>query len=233
MRKSIVVLLIIFGIIPSVFSQQVNHDIWTTVLKENVDNNGHVNYKNLKQHPQNLNTYLDLLSKSNPNSSWSKNETLAFWINAYNAFTIKLIIDHYPISSIKDISKPWDTPFISINNTSYSLGDVEHNILRTINKPQIHFAIVCASVSCPKLLNEAYTATHLNAQLDTAAVNFINSDKNQLTAGTIKLSKIFKWFSKDFKTKGSLIQFINTYAKHPINADEHIGYLSYNWDLNE
>lgn len=217
----------------SLFAQPADHTLWTTFLKENVDQNGHVNYKNIKQHPENLNAYLDILSKSKPNSSWSKNKTLAFWINAYNAFTIKLIIDNFPIKSIKDISSPWDKKFISINNKTYSLGNIEHDILRKLDEPRIHFAIVCASESCPKLMNEAYTATQLNTQLNLAALTFINSNKNQLTPGAIKLSKIFKWFSGDFETDGTLVQFINTYAKTKIGPSERISYLDYNWNLNE
>ncbi|MFB9051514.1 DUF547 domain-containing protein [Formosa undariae] len=217
----------------SLFAQQTDHSVWTTFLNKNVDLNGHVNYKNIKQHPETLDIYLGLLSKSKPNSSWSKNETLAFWINAYNAFTIKLIIDNYPLESIKDISGPWDKEFISINNKTYSLGQIEHEILRKLNEPRIHFAIVCASESCPKLLNTAYTVAKLDTQLDVAAVTFINSNKNQLTPDSIKLSKIFKWFSEDFETNGTLIEFINTYAKTKVNPSKRISYLDYNWELNE
>ncbi|WP_434037583.1 DUF547 domain-containing protein [Formosa sp. 4Alg 33] len=217
----------------SLFAQQIDHTPWTTFLTENVDPDGHVNYKTIKQHPDSLNRYLDLLSASKPDSSWTKNETLAFWINAYNAFTIKLIIDNYPLKSIKDIKNPWDKKFISIHNKSYSLGDIEHEILRKLDEPRIHFAIVCASESCPKLLNKAYTPTQLNTQLDAAAVSFINSNKNQLTPDAVKLSKIFKWFTEDFETNGTLVEFINKYAKTKINPTKRISYLDYNWNLNE
>ena len=116
---------------------------------------------------------------------------------------------------------------------SMTLNEIEHQILRKMNEPRIHFAINCASVSCPKLLNEAFIPEKLDEQLDRAAEEFINSKKNQITPGNIKISKIFKWFSEDFETDGSVIDFINQYAKTKVNKNEKIGYLDYNWNLNE
>jgi hypothetical protein len=180
-----------------------------------------------------LNRYLNEFVKKHPNELWTKNETLAYWINAYNAFTIKLIIDNYPVKSINDISQPWDKKFIPINGKSISLNYIEHEILRKMNEPRIHFAINCASISCPKLLNEAYVPETLDGQLDNAAKEFINSNKNKLTSGNIKISKIFKWFKKDFETNGSIIDFINNYSEIKLSSKEKIGYLDYNWSLNE
>lgn len=214
-------------------AQHVDYSVGSAFLSHYVSSNGNVNYKAIKENLLELNTYLKQFAKIYPEKSWSKNETLAYWINAYNAFTIKLIIENYPLKSIKDIKDPWDKKFISIAGKMYSLNNIEHEILRKMNEPRIHFAINCASASCPKLLNQAYEPENLNKQLDAATINFINSAKNQLKAGNIKISKIFKWFSTDFETNGNVLDFINTYSKIKINSKEKIGYLDYNWSLNE
>jgi len=227
------ILLIVLTFNLNLNAQHIDHSIWTTFLQKYVTNHGQVNYKAISANPSELNAYLSQFSEISPKDSWTKNEILAYWINAYNAFTIKLIIDKYPVNSIKDINDPWDKKFILIDGNLRSLNYIEHNVLREMKEPCIHFAINCASKSCPKLLNEAYTADKLDKQLDNAAITFINSDKNQLTPGNIRISKIFKWFSKDFETKGSVIDFINQYAKTKISPKESFGYLDYNWNLNE
>ena len=102
-----------------------------------------------------------------------------------------------------------------------------------MNEPRIHFAINCASVSCPKLLNTAFIAETLNNQLNTAAKQFINSKENRIEKGNVKLSKIFKWFSGDFKANGNILGFINLYAENKVSNKENYKYLDYNWSLNE
>lgn len=223
-------------ILPSLYikAQNINHTSWDTFLKTHVDSEGHVNYKGIKDSPKQLNAYLDLLSKKQPNPSTSKNEKLAYWINAYNAFTIKLIIDNYPLKSIKDIGSPWDKKFIPLTNKSVSLNYIEHEILRKMDEPRIHFGIVCASVSCPNLLNEAFTASKLETQLTTATKTFLTDpSKNNLTENTIKISNIFKWFTKDFKQNGTLIDFLNRYSDIQISPKAKKSYKDYNWNLNE
>lgn len=217
----------------SLNAQLFDHSIWTTFLQQHVSEEGKVNYKVISENTSELNAYLNEFVKINPQESWSKDETLAYWINAYNAFTIKLIIDNYPVKSIKDIEQPWDKKFIPINGKLMTLNEIEHEILLKMKEPRIHFAINCASVSCPKLLNEAYIPESLDKQLDNATKEFVNSEKNQLTPGKIKISKIFKWFKKDFETNSSIINFINQYAQTKIDKKEKIGYLDYNWNLNE
>ena len=110
---------------------------------------------------------MEELRKGHPNDKhWTETEQLAYWINAYNAFTVELILDHYPVASIRDIKEGvpfinsvWDIDFIKIEGKTYSLNDIEHRILRReFDEPRIHFAIVCASISCPKLRNEAFEA---------------------------------------------------------------------------
>lgn len=216
------------------YGQNFDHSPWTSVLQKHVTDDGHVDYKSIKSNPENLDKYLQKLSKADPNETWSKNESLAFWINAYNAFTIKLIIDNYPIKSIKDIKNPWDKKFIKIGSETLSLNHIEHDILRKMDEPRIHFAIVCASVSCPKLQNKAFIASELNTQLTKAATEFLSDPaKNTVSKNSLKLSKIFQWFTKDFKQHGSLIDFLNQYSQIEISDNAKIKFKDYNWNLND
>jgi hypothetical protein len=218
----------------SLQAQNINHSLWTDFLQNHVSKEGQVDYKTISLNPENLNNYLQELKITAPNKTWSKNETLAFWVNAYNAFTIKLIIDSYPIKSIKDIKNPWDKAFIEIGNQTMSLNYIEHQILRKMNEPRIHFAIVCASISCPKLLKEAYSAENLDTQLTKATKCFLSdSTKNDISENKLELSKIFQWFSKDFKQNGSLISFLNQYTIIKISENAKIKFKDYNWNLNE
>lgn len=216
------------------FIKDIDHSKWDILLRKNVSNTGKVNYKGFLKDKATLESYLTHLSANEPSKSWSKNATLAYWINVYNAFTVKLIIDNYPTKSIKDINNPWGKKFFSIGNTKYSLEQVEHEILRKMGEPRIHFAINCASFSCPNLLNEAYTETKLEKQLSQVAKNFINDNtKNTITKSKIEISEIFNWFGGDFKTKGTLIDFINNYSNVKIDAKAKISFKDYNWSLNE
>ncbi|MCT4580181.1 MAG: DUF547 domain-containing protein [Flavobacteriales bacterium] len=210
-----------------------DHSIWNELLKKNVSSTGKVNYKGFKADRVKLNNYLTALKAKSPTSSWSRNEKLAYWINVYNAFTVQLIVEHYPTSSIMKIDKAWDKKFIKIAGKVYSLGDVENNILRKMGESRIHFAINCASVSCPKLLNEAYTAEKLSSQLRMVTKQFFaDKTKNQLGANTVKISKIFEWYAKDF-SNGNIIEYINKYSGTKVSTSAKISYLEYNWNLNE
>ncbi|HEX9599970.1 MAG TPA: DUF547 domain-containing protein, partial [Mariniflexile sp.] len=157
------------------------------------------------------------------------------WINAYNALTIDLILRNYPIKSIKDIKNPWDQRIWKFGNEWYHLNDIEHQILRKMDEPRIHFSIVCASVSCPKLLNEAYTSKNLDVQLTNATKDFLNDNtKNSISTDKLELSKIFHWFAKDFKQNGDLIDFLNLYSdNNRISEKAKTSYKDYNWSLNE
>jgi hypothetical protein len=214
--------------------KNTDHSKWNSLLNKNVSSNGKVNYNGFLKDKKELESYLAILSSNIPSKNSSKNAVLAYWINVYNAFTVKLIIDHYPLKSIKDIKDPWGKKFFTLENRSYSLEEVEHEILRKMDEPRIHFAINCASYSCPKLLNEAYTETELEKQLIQVTKGFINDKtKNTITANKIEISKIFDWFSADFKNNGSLIDFLNKYSSVKINPKAKISYKDYNWDLNE
>ncbi|NND77434.1 MAG: DUF547 domain-containing protein, partial [Flavobacteriales bacterium] len=182
-----------------------------------------------------LETYLELLSSAHPDLSWSREERLSYWINAYNAFTVKLILDNYPVESIKDISGPWTKEFIVIEGIPYSLGDIEHKVLRKLyNEPRIHYAISCASISCPDLPNEAIMADILEGQLDRMAERFINDpSKNLIEKDEVKLSKIYKWFKSDFTVSSSLKDHLKKYSTVEIDKATKIEYLEYNWKLND
>lgn len=222
----------------------VSHKLFDEVLKEFVDEKGWVDYQRLQDNSQQLQDYLKLLQNNHPNDSWSKNEQLAYWINAYNAFTLQLIIEKYPVESIKDIGSwiqipfvntPWDISFIEIGDETYDLNNIEHDILRSdFDEPRIHFAIVCASYSCPRLNQAAYTAENIDGQLAAAAKDFLNDPrKNKINANNPELSKIFSWFGGDFKKKTTLIEFINQYSEIEINPDADISFLDYDWRLND
>jgi hypothetical protein len=215
-------------------TRTIDHTQWNALLSKYVSKEGKVNYKGFKKDEKALQQYLEVLQKNVPSDSWTKNEKLAYWINAYNAFTVQLILDHYPVKSIKDIKDPWGKEFIAIGNETYSLEDIEHEILRKMNEPRIHFAINCASYSCPNLLNQAYTTENMDEQLDTAAKHFVNdTSKNSISKEAVEISKIFDWFSGDFKINGTLEQFLNKYSDVNINKNVKIKYKEYNWSLNE
>ncbi|WP_250433150.1 DUF547 domain-containing protein [Hanstruepera flava] len=234
MKQILFIITIVLSTNQMVYAQKLNHTIWTDFLKKHVSENGNVDYKSIKANGADLNNYLNQFIGIAPNNNWTKQETLAYWINAYNAFTIKLIIDNYPLKSIKDIDNPWDKKCIPINGEMASLNHIEHEILRKMDEPRIHFAIVCASQSCPKLLNKAYVADKLEQQLTDATKDFLrDNSKNNIAPNQLELSKIFKWFAKDFKQNGSLIDFLNQYSEVKISKDAKIKYRDYNWDLND
>ena len=222
-----------------------SHQIWDQLVKTHVKPNGMVDYKGFIREKAKLETYLKLLSDNAPDrKTWSKNQQLAYWINAYNAFTVKLIVDNYPTKSIRDlgpklkiplIKDVWHYKFFKIGGVESSLDEIEHAILRKeFDEPRIHFAINCASVSCPPLLNESFVPEKLESQLQKVAVAFINDPTlNKITPDQAQISSIFSWFQGDFTKKGSLISFLNLYSRVKIKPNAKISHLDYNWNLNE
>ena len=228
------------------------HKSWDTMLKKYQNSVGFVNYAAWKKSPKELNTYLASLSsvKKADYDKWSVGERKAFLINAYNAFTVKLILNHYPVKSIRKIgsffSNPWKMEFFSIlDGELQSLDPIEHQWLRKIPEfkdPRIHAAVNCASVSCPKLANDAYVAKKLDAQLDAATRYWLSDDtrnRYDMKKHDIYISKIFDWYDEDFggNDKG-VIEFIKKYAPKEVSeylTKQKVGieYLKYDWNLNE
>lgn len=216
------------------FIKVASHDKWQKLLQKNVSEKGNVNYLGFKKDKTELKEYINYLSENQPTEKWIKNDKLAYWINAYNALTVDLIIRNHPTKSIKNIKDPWDQRLWQFGDKWQNLNDIEHKILRKMNEPRIHFAIVCASVSCPKLQNEAFTAANLEEQLTNATKEFLaDTSKNELSKDRIKLSKIFKWFKGDFEQNGSLIDFLNQYSDVEISDKAKKDFKDYNWDLND
>ncbi len=222
-----------------------DHSVWDQLLKAHVNKDGTVNYKGFIADKAKLEAYLKTLSEHAPDrGTWSKQEQLAYWINAYNAFTVKLVSDNYPTKSIRDLGPKfkipglktvWHYKFFQIGGKDSSLDEIEHGILRKeFDEPRIHFAINCASVSCPPLLNEAYTAEKLEAQLDRVARGFLaDKSRNKITADKAEISSIFSWFKGDFTKEDSLVDFLNRYSPVKIKPTAKISYLDYNWELND
>lgn len=231
-----------------IFAQAISpsHNLFNKLLLKNVTSDGRVNYTGFAKDSIEFNQYLKVLSSNPPNEkTWTRDEQMAYWINAYNAFTIKLITMYYPLKSIKDIGSsiqipfvntPWDMKFIVIGKEKMDLNNIEHGILRKkFDDPRIHMVLVCASKSCPVLLNEAYEPRRLDEQIRKQAKVFLEDPKrNKITANEAQLSMIFKWYAMDFnKNGGSIREFINSHSSKKIKPEAKISYLEYDWNLNE
>lgn len=224
----------------------LSHEAWTVLVKKHVGADGLVDYRGFIKDKTELEAYLQKVSDNPPPLSSSNNDKIAYWLNAYNAFTIKLIIDHYPVKSIKDlggkhqvifINTPWDRKFFKIGGKTMTLNRIEHRILRRdFTEPRIHFALNCASLSCPKLRREAYDGSKLDEQLTNQAREFLkDTSRNQVREDPPQLSAIFNFYGKDMtKWSGkSLISFINQYSPSMLKENVKAEYMDYNWNLNE
>lgn len=216
------------------FNQAFNHKAFNDLLLANVTETGIVDYKGFIQNKKRLEDYISSLGESLPSDTWTKEDKLAYWMNAYNAMTIDLIIRNYPLKSIKDLDKPWDQRLWKLGDKWYNLNEIEHQILRKMDEPRIHFGINCASFSCPPLLNEAFDASKVDTQLNILAFRFINDPKrNSISEMNVEISEIFSWFAKDFKKDGSLFEFLNKYSVVQIDSKAKKEFKKYDWTLNE
>jgi len=222
----------------------VDNRIWARLLEAHVTD-GRVDYDGFKRDEAELDRYLAILSGTDP-EALSRSHQFAFYINAYNAFTVKLILTRYPgINSIKEISSffsnAWSRKFIPLNGFNVSLDHIEHDILRPRFKdPRVHFAINCAARSCPPLSDTPYEGETLETRLDEQTRRFINHPKNTfLKDGTLFVSRIFKWFDDDFS--GNPLGFIRQHADDALKqaldqasarGDIRLEYLHYDWTLN-
>jgi hypothetical protein len=234
---------VLLGSTPQLAAEvKIDNKIYAELLARYVKS-GRVDYKGFKADETRLDEYLNILAQVRPDEL-SHDERFAFYINAYNAWTIKLILSGYPgIKSIKELgnlfSSPWKKKIAAIDGKMLSLDEIEHDILRpTFKDPRVHFAINCAAKSCPPLISEPYSGIELNRQLDENARNFINSlPNNYLEGDTLWTSMIFKWFSEDFNQDiiGFFLKYANEQLKAALNAPQRhiqVKYLNYDWSLN-
>lgn len=247
----------------------MDYSIYNQLLKKYVTDQGFVDYKGLKQDNL-LAQSLEIMKNVSDVDyvQWNEKEQIAFWCNAYNLFTLKAIADHYPIkagwlssltypkNSIRQISGVWDQLTFETLGKKYTLSQIEHEILRVkFNEPRIHFAIVCASIGCPVLRNEAYTGRQLEEQLEDQTKRFLSHPQNfriDKEKSNVYLSSILSWFGEDFtrsfstetkynhlsSNERAVINFISQYASDAIKQDFETGkfsisYNSYDWTLNE
>lgn len=185
------------------------------------------------------------LSHAQPEELRSREQQLAFWINAYNILAIDLVLQHYPVGSIREIGslwRPvWEREAGRIGGAPYSLGQIEHEILRPLGESRIHLAIVCASSSCPSLQREPFTAARLEEQLADASRRFLASETKGLRVepDAVRVSRIFRWFDDDFTPGGGVVAFLRRYAPPAARASLRAGsdpvlrYFDYDWRLND
>lgn len=227
-----------------------SHQQWQQLLTQYVTDSKYasrVNYAEWKKQPQALRQYLASLSTVSQAQykGWTKAQQLAFLINAYNAFTVQLILENYPVESIKDIGSffrsAWKIEFFTLFGEKRYLDYIEHEVIRgsgRFNEPRIHFALVCASIGCPKLQTQAFTEHNLEALLELGANTFLaDQSRNRYDAANkiLYLSSIFKWYGEDFVAKfGSVANFVlPKMGIKSANPDIEIEYLDYNWQLND
>ena len=242
------------AVLPCCSTFDHGHTAFDRVLRRHVAGD-RFDYKALKADPAGLRGYLDSLEAVRPSdfSSWSRAERYAFWINAYNAYTLMTVAGRYPVASIKEIggaeTSVWDDAFIPLgalhgDSRSLSLNQIEHEILRAdFPDARVHAAVNCASIGCPPLRAEAYVAERLEAQLDSQARAWIadaTRTRFEEQSETIRVSKIFEWFEDDFvRDAGGAIQWIARYAPALQSAwiadarAAKLRYLEYDWRLND
>ncbi len=230
---------------PAAEGAAFSHNLFDQVLREHVDENGQVNYAKLKANPEKFEAYLDLLAVAKP-AEGSYNAQLAFWINAYNALVIKGVIDRYPTTSVRKVK--WFNGFFTrlkfqVAGKTYTLNQIEHDVIREeFVDPRVHFALVCASRSCPPLENRAFSAETVEEHLEALTFSFIrNSEQVRIDKAKrrVYLSKIFKWYADDFKegytsVKDFLLDYLSLEdAEFLSSTDIKFHYLNYDWTLND
>lgn len=229
----------------------VDHSVWNHLLQEYVDDDGRVDYRSWKTSQSDtaaLAHYLKSLSTANDRIDAKRASKLAFWINAYNAVTVYGILREYPTSSIRNHTAKlfgyniWHDLQLYVGGKPYSLDHIEHKILRKMNDARIHFAIVCASVGCPRLLNEAYVGSRVLEQLESNSKDFFTRSQNfrhDESNRRFYLSAILDWFGEDFgesqrKQLQMIAQWLPTESARSAarSGSVSVSYLDYNWNLN-
>ncbi len=215
----------------------VSHEVFDELLRTYVSSSGGVDYDGFRKNKSKLGGYLDMLKKNAPQSSWSKEKEMAYWINMYNAFTIYSILEKYPVSSIMDIEggKIWDNKKIVVGGKSLTLNMIEkEKLLKRFKEPRVHFAVNCAAASCPPLLNKAWTEDNIKRYFSKRAKAFINNSKyNTLSEKTVEVSQIFNWYAGDFGGSDKVLSYIKKYADTEISSSAKVKFREYNWKLNK
>lgn len=228
----------------------VDHSPWAGILDKYLDADhpsgiNRFDYKSVTPSDRRaLDDYVESLQSVDV-AALNRDEQMAYWINFYNALTVKVILDHYPVDSIRDISLPgsrggpWKAALVTVKGTELSLDDIEHGILRPIWKdPRIHYAVNCASIGCPNLADQPYEADRLEEMLDNAARGYVNHPRGVGFDGRrITLSSIYNWYNEDFGDRNGLMDHLLKYADSD-TADALRGYdgrfrYDYNWELNQ
>ncbi len=213
-------------------------DKWDVIL-QNIVRDGLVDYSRARSLPE-FKPFIRELKSINFRELPTQQQRMAFLINAYNALTVELLLEHYPVDSIKDIggwfSGPWSIEVYPVGDEVLTLDDIEHENLRPMGDPRIHFAINCASMSCPVLRDSAFRAGLLQQQLDEQRLIFITSERGVEFepdgSGEVQVSKIFSWFKQDWGGTDGVLKMLQTH--HPKGKDirEIGGYRQYDWSLN-
>jgi len=261
---------IIAATAPAVSAQPLDTSDYAAVLSAFVDGEGRVDYAGLKESRAPLDAFASALAglPAARYEAWDEAERMAFWINAYNALTLVLVVDHYPIqasgikslvypkNSIRQIAGAWDGVTFEVMGDKVTLDHIEHAILRTrFADPRVHMALVCAAVSCPRLLAEPYAGARLDDQLDDQTRHFLATGGKfalDRQAGTVRLSAIFDWFGGDFVPRygangnghveddeeRAVVTFVSGYLdeadrRYLLEADYALKYFDYDWTLNE
>ena len=254
-RISIGMLSIILLTSASVFALDHSYGNWDQFLNRHVKD-GLVNYSVIKKSPAEFGKIVRELEgvTLKEYEIWSNPERMAFWINAYNIGAVKHVLDNYPIkksfglsalrypaNSIQQIPDVWNKPVLNLLGQKVSLNHIENEVLRKeFDDPRIHFTIVCASIGCPVLKEEAYMAEELDTQLNDQIKEFVNTPSKcryDADRDILFLSPIFKWFGEDFEKKGGVISFLKDYVPSDIvsrlSNKTHIEWQDYDWNLNE
>ncbi len=229
---------------PAPDGPHVDHSLWDAILKSSVIEGGWVDYQALREHPDQLQAYLDVVAQA-PFDELGRNEKLALLINAYNAFTVRLIVEHYPLESIRDIpgGERWEAERWQVGSHVWSLSQIEHEQVRPkFSEPRIHFALVCAAVGCPPLTQEAYRAADIEEQLQQQA-EYVHNHKTWFQyepgADVVMLTRLYQWYGGDFaQVAGSELRYAAQFSPALLAAIEgdhlpRVQFMNYDWHLND
>ncbi len=229
---------------PSTDGPHVDHSLWDAILKSSVREGGWVDYQAIKAHPEQLQAYLDAVAQA-PFDELGRNEKLALLINAYNAFTVQLIVENSPLESIRDIpgSERWEAERWQVGSHVWSLSQIEHEQIRPkFTEPRIHFALVCAAVGCPPLTREAYRAADIGDQLQRQA-EYVHHHKTWFQyapeSAVVMLTRLYQWYGGDFaQVAGSELRYAAQFSpalQAAIERDHlpRVQFMDYDWHLND